>query len=1523
MSGYYNPGIPPEDENQNQTGYQDQYQDQNNRMQRNQWNPSLSYPGSIEPGHVYFAPNAGLATWGQQPQQHRMPQEHEMEQIHRRNQRNAMNQTNQTNQRNQRNQMQNMYQIPAHIVNPAPAPAPASWHGYNNPLQGMDLANMSAFELVNRLPLFFGQSNPTWSYTGNNADACAGSVSVQNQQHGGQPIAVYPNGGHSNGGYTTHGHAIPPPPPPSSPPQPSPAAPSTGGRRKRGRAASPNTTAPAPKRTRNLAPNASGAEGDHANSSGIPDPAPNTTSTPSRQPQRSRKRKADIDEEDDEDKDDLPADARPSKKPRGGPVGPKKSKGDDADDTAAGNSRRNRKREDHEKVAPGMICDFCAHDPEGKVAYAANPVCDWKQIPNVGGPEVYNRECSNCANYRSRNKDHTEVAKVGDHMCRVPGPITPLIDFEYKRYGDQDPRTYVKKTCDICIRQGHEETCDVDTILGYYCLFCRRQGSCKVGKSVMPVRRPNKLTRRPWYRHPCDRCLMRHKTFGEMKGDNCCSWITNRGEWEGKSACRQCRKDGAKCLDLGTPMASFSQTTLPSSWEIRSKFEKEEAKVNHDIKVKWHEYAEVTTNTTWRKPCKACQTSGTGADCLVMWTQPNHACERCTQFGIDCWVPEGDAFRPYPIFDLSRVGFGHFTPFKVCKQCAEAGRNCDRQRPCDSCRHHHAKCDPMGNDKPGCIDRAKIAGAGNMGSYSPGHLYYLALGYGPGGVDDIKDGRQVEHWIGPAAPVYGLTDIKDRPRHYRYIADAHRHHRPPGDAIPPVMPPDQLLKDTTAQQLGRLITKLWQSSQLPKSNLEAYQKVWALLRDNQNLKMSLAGVEINLPDPIRSARSFQGGPVLIDIERIQNHMPPSVYGYPNATQSQGAPQLPPNHLPNHPSIQYGYGYNHQQDAPAPQTQPYQHPAAQQSGGYTQQPHRIESYQGPAADGQEHGGLNQQQPDAHTQQPQPQPMLPSLGPAYQQIHGNPDTQVYFQPQEGRQMPQDQVPPNQQDCGNLDQQQLDTRSQQMEPPEDPADHGEDRQFTENQHWGERMEPLRAVGQENEDVEDGERRPFADGSAIPAPDIENDQQGPHSGPQAPDQPLEGINESQDDSDGDLWNIIDFSGGETHRRSRSNQEERWHNIKTFKGSKGPLQERLASGGRIPKSANIRKAFNPFLGFTFGPDQKPRFNEKPKSSRWKVFNHLEGIDMDEWHESKSKETEEESQPRLFSIVNGQTNQPAPLRDVLGDVPHEERGGRTSCYCAEPGEGGRGVCGSWNTDEQDQATCQSSAHRNTAPGYFPVCNDCTRGNVKYLFQHEHNPITEGELLGMRAYLCNDCAGRMSSGAPNAAQNQTVGARRVYGIAADGEYSQNMQKPVNDTSQAAKFISNTEALTGCSCANRMLGTSLCRFHRLYYAEEVMKHSALMQEWRLSRFKKAVCPSCLAQKPSKQVNVSANVDGFVTGAPTAWACVVCNDWVVNEQNDGNNQPMAIDKPLWNLNIGRKLLHPRREITQGRVPGEEVSV
>ncbi|KAF5709020.1 hypothetical protein FMUND_10336 [Fusarium mundagurra] len=1461
MSGYRNYNISPEDESQNQNGNEGQTSSQyatQNLTQGNPWDPRLSNGFALGPGQSYAGQNTGLGSLGQQPP---IPQGQQA------------NQPNHFDQGNWDNQMDYIHQSSNRILNeifnyrvPNSQLQAQGWTWVLDQLRKMrqmytasvavgSFDYGSSLDVPNLFPLeTSGSDGLDPNNTGNVGYSPTKPAPVQSQ-HEAHSIASH--------------HNV------ANPPLALPTAPtiqgsfSGPGRKKRGRAASPDTTAPAPKRTRNLQPNASGDEGDNANSSGIPGPTPSTTSPSSKQPQRTRKRKADIDEEEHDGEDDLPSDLRPQKKSRGEPA---------ASETKS-KSRKNLKKKDHEWVDKGTMCYFCSKHPQ-------STPCDWEQVSQSNGPEVYNLECTNCANYRSENKDNPELA---GHKCQVPGPKTFLIHFEHKRYGFGDPQGYEKTTCNACGRKKQGETCDVDTILGYYCLNCRKDKDCQVGQSEMPLRRPKKLTRRPWFRHPCDRCFLRHKKFGDMTGDDCCSWIKDRGEWEGRRACKQCQNDGTICLDLGEPMGTFNfdGKNLPASWEIRSQFEAGKENTKGD-KEKWHEYAEVLPSTTWRKPCQGCKTAGKITDCLVMWFQPDNACERCTQLGIDCMAPdpdpEKDVIRQYPIFDLSRVGFGQFTPFNVCTQCVRAERNCDRQRPCDSCRHSNAKCDPYNWKNPGCIDRTKLTNKENKNTYNPGALYYLALGYGAEGVDDFKDGQRLEHWIGPTAPVYGLIDPKDGPQHYRSVADAHRSHRPPaGIACPPLQSVDRELKDTTADDLRSLIKQLWFDPQAPKDNLQAYLKVWDFLRDSQNIQLRKVGIE---PDfPVSGVRSFQGGPVLADIGR----MPPVDPQHRHDTQS----------LINQLSIQCRDAYNPQQNALVPQP-----------GSYTEL--LNDPNQGSAALRQEeYGGFSQQQP------PQPRPMRPSLGLTYQPIHGNPDQHTVFNMQGGRQTPQDQVPPNQQDCGNLNQEQLDPHLQQLGPPQDPTASEQDSQLRRTESFS-GMELLGEFVRRSADDESGERPPYAN-SAILAKDIENDQQKPHSGSQAPDQSPEGSNESQDG----FWDWIDFDGKQPHRRSRASRVERWHRPQTSRGSKRSSQERTARGNRAPKNANGQDVFNPFLGFTFGPDQKPQFKEKPKSSRWKVFNHLEGIDMSEWHESKSKEPEEESQIRLFSIVNGQTNQPTPLRDVLGDVPHEEKVIRTKRYCAEPGEGGWGSCATFDDGEQGQATCQSSAHRNTVLPYFPVCNNCTRGNVKYLFQHEHNPITESELLSMRAYLCNECAGQMSGGAANAVQNQIIGTRRVYGIAADEAQSQNRQKLVNDPSKAASLKRSTEALTGCSCANRMLGTSLCRFHRLYYAEEVMKHVALMQEWRLSRFKKAVCPSCLAQKPSEQVNVSANVDGFVTGAPTAWACVVCNDWVVNEQNDVNNQPKAIDKPLWNLNIGRKLLGPHREITTGRVLGEVVSV
>ncbi|KAH7238580.1 hypothetical protein BKA59DRAFT_252636 [Fusarium tricinctum] len=1029
-----------------------------------------------------------------------------------------------------------------------------------------------------------------------------------------------------------------------------------------------------------------------------------------------------------------------------------------------------------EIVTAGTICDFCANHPTGKQMYALNPVCDWKQIPNMGAG-VYNLECGNCANYRSRNRQPNEIANKDDHLCRVPGPVTALIDFKHKKYGDADPRTYAHRACKMCNSKKFYDTCDVDTTLGYFCTRCRRDQSCTIDKIPQPMKRPIKLTRPPWYRHACDRCLMRHKRFEAMPQDDCCSWLTDRSQWEQGSGCTRCFLDGAICMDSDIVVAEPTYQPVPSTWRIRPRFEVEETEKKKERKAKWHEYVEVTMQTKWRRKCQCCESAGRTTPCLVMWTQPYHACERCTQFGIECAAFDRNSktFTRYPIYDLSRVGFGHFTPYTVCDPCVKKGRKCDRQRPCDSCtRSRVDKCDSMHKDiAHGCVARNRSAANDNPNNpQNPGPLYYLALGYGPGGVDSIKDGRNPEHWIGPIAPVYGIIEQNQSNQHYRAIVELHREHRPPQGVMPPNGTNLGALANTkprelTTDQLGDMITRLWDNPKVPVSDMAAYRKIWDQLRDAQMDKMKEAGVD-TLPDMNPGVRGFQGNPVLIDVEYM--HLGLSA-GAPNAI---GQLQDAGLQLLDQEPIDYQFQY---------------------------QPFGDEDLYN--ADG----------------------LITHM-------------------------------PGEQSCNNAPQQQENV-NQQANNLMGAADF----------------------------IQAGEQE-------APTPDIDITQLG------------------QDEVRA-LFGIDEVS----HERSLATQKQRWF-LPRASGIGKPDREGTAFWNRVPMDPNVKKAFNPFLGFVLDQNQKPRFKANSKSSRWKTFNPLEDLNMDEWRRSTNKPAQDRSQPHLFSVINGQTNQPVPWRDVLGDVPYKRRGERTEHCCAEPGEGGIGYCGSWNTNEQDQATCQSLTHRNTVPGYLPICNDCTQGNVRDLFHHEYNPITESELLSMRAYLCNDCAGHISNSAQNAAQYRVIGARRIYGVVADKERPQTTYQPENDPSSVVEFQNDTEALTGCSCANRMLGTSLCRFHRLYYAEEALKNSAMIQEWRLSHFKKAVCPSCLAQKPLEQVNLSADFGGFLSDAPTAWACVNCNDWVANEKNGEGNQPGVIDKALWNLNVGRELLGPRQGMVPGRI-------
>lgn len=334
-------------------------------------------------------------------------------------------------------------------------------------------------------------------------------------------------------------------------------------------------------------------------------------------------------------------------------------------------------------------------------------------------------------------------------------------------------------------------------------------------------------------------------------------------------------------------------------------------------------------------------------------------------------------------------------------------------------------------------------------------------------------------------------------------------------------------------------------------------------------------------------------------------------------------------------------------------------------------------------------------------------------------------------------------------------------------------------------------------------------------------------------------------------------------------------------------------SSGRAPQDARAvdNAPFNPFLGFTMKGRTKVRYSTKSRNSRWKAFNPLEHLDMSHWHVARHHQDSSKTHPRIFNMAEGQTTR-VPLRDVLRDVPREEAEERIIQRCVEPNDGGFGYC---SRENSFRINCQSRAHSNTSPYKFPVCNQCHVASIKDLFRQGYMPITRKDLIGMRAYLCHDCAGHISSRALNVLDYHDAGARTVHGTYANGDAPKGIFNLDDDPDNAVEFRRNPKPGTGCFCADKVLGGWLCRYHRLYYAEEMLKQSKLVHEWRLSYFKKPVCPGCLANKPLDEVNMSADHHDFEEGGPTAWACLTCSEWVVNQQNDEHNRPDVVKGAL----------------------------
>lgn len=207
-------------------------------------------------------------------------------------------------------------------------------------------------------------------------------------------------------------------------------------------------------------------------------------------------------------------------------------------------------------------------------------------------------------------------------------------------------------------------------------------------------------------------------------------------------ACDRCKALKMVCMSSGWPVQDPTPPDPPDKWST-----------SHSLLSGW---AECRGGSPYRRGCKSCL-DGTTHHCRALAREIDYSCSLCWEMGIVCW-DAGQPDKSFPLYDFSRVGMGNMCTFSKCKRCKELGRNCDRQRPCDSCvGEQTAVVDEQGNAVSTCCDDKKDGyNCIERLAHAPGPIYYLALGYGAGGVDDVKDGSRMEHWIGPLFPLYAI-----------------------------------------------------------------------------------------------------------------------------------------------------------------------------------------------------------------------------------------------------------------------------------------------------------------------------------------------------------------------------------------------------------------------------------------------------------------------------------------------------------------------------------------------------------------------------------------------------------------------------------------------------------------------------------------------------------------------------------------------------------------------------------------------
>lgn len=1104
--------------------------------------------------------------------------------------------------------------------------------------------------------------------------------------------------------------------------------------------------------------------------------------------------------------------------------------------------------------------------------------CDWQD-------GTHPLECTNCADHRARNP----VAAAG-HICSVPRK--PLM---YRKYSTYHPARYDQAIspisglptdtgvcCVKCAADGKAASCDVDPILAYQCSSCKPADMCRLSDNRVMDRKPRvRQGFVKWFRHACDGCVL--LAAGRRRGlRNQCSWLADRTTWN--QPCTRSRDNNLLCLSSALVASMPANISIPDNWRPHS-----------FLALGW---AELRPNTAWRKACMNCRRDR--AHCRASIAHPLSACGRCTTMGLDCADCEGTA---YPIFDLSQVGFGRFMPFTACRHCVEMGRNCDKQRPCDSCTNAGEAhlCDNAFLRTEAGKQRMINCLHGRL-QPPPGPLYYLALGYGANGVDDVKDGSRMEHWIGPITEVYSEPTISFHPGTLMREVTKQRELLIPRSTPPHAAPGTPLAgkptSQLTANDIAAMIVQVWPDAFLMNTlpDFADHQGTAARIKSLYRFDPP-AGTDVppTAADIAEAATPNDLGTASIArvIEALPVVVSPAAVA--DAAADANAQSEESEEYEESGGSEDGNSGNGFQMVRLPLSTMYSQVAANQSVlGYAQPSTATSQTE---MWNQQMNGTPPSQLEAaplpanlifqHIMQSLPDPRAASL--RADQVH-----------QQLMQTVATMAPIGEYGAMDVDAEEdipIDPALQPCSPPSPPpaspyvsSSPLPDIPLETNSMPGHAMTlpasytTLDVPNIYTVDLLDPQYTSFLDAPAataewLPASNISHVQQ-------QVDAPLSPITSFLRDAEArPAWPLEDDT---------TNVTQQMYGPNPFQAMPLQVEEHNQRGLAAISSQSAGQQ---------GP------------ARWRHLNPLQESTRRLLGERDN--TGDRVARKPFTLSTNQLERDCPVRDVLHSLPepisedqsedivvqiHRAANAQADLRCDENGFGGGNYSAYLSCGAAVSASdrCADMHHHHNHPSL--VCNSCAQQSAQALVDPRHNPLTTAEVLGMRSYLCDKCTAVAGSSPQAMLDMCEAGINTVYGrfpkpspenLAADEGGDAIMTMTAQDGGEV-KFLGKARPLTGCSCGTKLFQTRQCQFHRIDNAEAVLHQVAVVREWRIQTLQEGKCAGCFEYRSAADVPMQGGDENAQqarlqqqaagsSASPAAlksWVCLACGGWVMNQ-------------------------------------------